>query len=146
MTDEGVTVSIRRASPHDPLDHLIESAFARATVVRGGRALLEQLWGPEPGIEQTRTAIALAVEERRVWVAMIDDEIVAGALVREGCVQAIWVEHALRRRGIATSLLREVLDGDSPPHDAWALPGDRATKSLYESVGWKARLLTMRGA
>ena len=29
---------------------------------------------------------------------------------------------------------------------AWALPGDRATKSLYESVGWKARLLTMRGA
>jgi hypothetical protein len=30
--------------------------------------------------------------------------------------------------------------------DAYALPGDRAMKSLYESIGWKARLLTMRGA
>ena len=146
MIDEGVSASIRRASPHDSLDHLIESAYARATAVRGGRALVEQLWGEESDVESTRAAIYQAVEEQRVWVGIVSEDIVAGALVSGRCVQAVWVEHAHRRRGIATSLLRELLKGEDPPSDAWALPGDRSTKSLYESVGWKARLLTMRGA
>ena len=42
-------------------------------------------------------------------------------------------------------LLHELVVGENPPKDGYALPGDRGMKSLYESLGWKARLLTMRG-
>ena len=138
--------AIRLANPEDRLDHLVAAAFARATTVRGGRSLLEQIWPGEPDVDRTRGAIARAVDDRRVWIACSGEEIIGGALVGEGCVQAIWVEHSHRRHGVATALLQELLAVDRPPQDAWALPGDRATKSLYESVGWKARLLTMRGA
>ena len=61
-------------------------------------------------------------------------------------MEAIYVAHDFRRQKIATTLVRALLSGDSAPVDAYALPGDRAMKSLYESIGWKARLLTMRGA
>lgn len=146
MTEGGATVMIRRGSPRDDLIPLIDAALARARVARGGAALLAQLWGEETSAEQVRTAVDRAIGQHDVWVGLVDEHIVAGALVRDGCVQAIWVQPAYRRRGVATSLLRTLLDGGGAPQDAWALPGDRATKSLYESVGWKARLLTMRGA
>jgi hypothetical protein len=42
-------------------------------------------------------------------------------------------------------MLNAMAQSANPPVDGLALPGDRATKSLYESFGWKARLLTMRG-
>jgi hypothetical protein len=42
-------------------------------------------------------------------------------------------------------MLNELRAMATPPLDAFALPGDRAMKSLYESIGWKARLITMRG-
>jgi hypothetical protein len=56
------------------------------------------------------------------------------------------VAHDFRRTKIATTMVRTLLESATPPVDAYALPGDRAMKSLYESIGWKARLLTMRGA
>ena len=57
---------------------------------------------------------------------------------------ALYVAPARRREGVGSRLARAVLESDGAPSDAWALPGDRATKSLYESLGMKARLLTMR--
>jgi GNAT superfamily N-acetyltransferase len=145
MTDNGAAVSIRRATTHDSLDHLSQAAFSRAQVARGGRALLEQLWGSDVDSDRVRNALAADVDAGLVWVAEDAGEIIAGVLVRDRCVRVIWVQAAHRRQRIATALLDALLKSDDPPHDAWALPGDRATKSLYESVGWKARLLTMRG-
>lgn len=145
MTDDGVTTSTRRATIHDSLDHLRDAALARARVVRGGGALLEQLWGSAVTDDVVRDALAAEVAAGHVWVVLRGDDVIAGALVGDGCVRAIWVQTTMRRQKVATTLLRALLASDDAPCDAWALPGDRATKSLYESVGWKARLLTMRG-
>jgi hypothetical protein len=60
-------------------------------------------------------------------------------------VEGVFVDHDQRRRGVATTLLKSLMAGEGPPKDGLALPGDRGMKSLYESLGWKARLLTMRG-
>jgi GNAT superfamily N-acetyltransferase len=146
MSDNGVAVSVRRARSRDALDHLIDGAHARALVARGGVALLEQLWGSEIGLDEVRGALGRCVREGHVWVALEAEQIVGGALVRHHCVQAIWVQPGHRRHRVASAILQSLLNSDDVPVDAWALPGDRATKSLYESVGWKARLLTMRGA
>ncbi len=145
MTEDGLALIVRRAIRGDDLDHLIQGAHARALVVRGGVALLEQLWDGRIEYEEVRSALARCVSAGDVWVALEGEQIVAGALVRECCVQGIWVQPGRRRRRVATSILQHVINDDFAVVDAWALPGDRATKSLYESVGWKARLLTMRG-
>ena len=146
MTDHGLALSVRRADSRDSLEHLFEGAYARALAARGGVGLLEQLWGSEIGLDEVRAALERCVHNGDVWVALKGEQIVAGALVRDCCVQAIWVVPGHRRRRVASSILSQLLNSDTAPVDAWALPGDRATKSLYESVGWKARLLTMRGA
>jgi GNAT superfamily N-acetyltransferase len=146
MVADRAPALIRRAVSGDSLDHLIDAAYRRAEHARGGAALLEQLWDDDTELATVRSAMAAEVIAGHVWIALLGPDIVAGALIRSLCVQAIWVEPTHRRRKIATALLNAVLDESDPPHDAWALPGDRATKSLYESVGWKARLLTMRGA
>jgi GNAT superfamily N-acetyltransferase len=79
-----------------------------------------------------------------LFVARDGDEPVGLALVREGTVEAVYVIESHRRRGVARALLNAVMGARREVLDAYALPGDRATKSLYESFGWKARLLTMR--
>jgi hypothetical protein len=146
MTDNAVVTEVRRATPADSLDHLIEGAYTRATTARGGHALLAQLWGSAMDLEALRSSVAVEVEHGHVWIAKEGTDVIAGTLVRDGCVQVIWVVPARRRQRVATTILRALLESDAAPIDALALPGDRATKSLYESVGWKARLLTMRGA
>ncbi len=146
MTDNGFVTEVRRATPEDSLDHLIEGAFTRATTARGGHALLTQLWGSSIDLESLRSSVAAEIEHGHVWIATEGTEVIAGAVVRDACVQVIWVVPVRRRRRVATTILSALLESDAAPVDALALPGDRATKSLYESVGWKARLLTMRGA
>ena len=145
MDESRPEVQVRRAEPKDSLEELTVSAFERAQDVRGGPALLQQLWGDATGLDDVSDAVGRCVGEGCVWVALKDNRTVGAALVRQNCVQVIWVVPHLRRQGIATLLLRKVLQDEVMVSDAWALPGDRATKSLYESVGWKARLLTMRG-
>jgi GNAT superfamily N-acetyltransferase len=146
MSDDGRALSVRRAERRDVLDPLIEAAYARALAVRGGVALLEQLWGSATSHSEVLTAVARCVAEGDVWVALEEEQVVGGALVHDRCVQVVWVQPDHRRRRVASAILLSLLNSDVAPVDAWALPGDRATKSLYESVGWKARLLTMRGA
>ena len=80
-----------------------------------------------------------------LWTIGDDEGLVGFALVRDAVVEGIYVDHGRRRQHVATSLLAALAAGESPPRDAYALPGDRGMKSLYESFGWKARLLTMRG-
>ncbi len=80
-----------------------------------------------------------------MYLAMTEEHINGFALVRHGVIHALFVEHSKRRQGIARELVTILIAKDGLVVDALALPGDRATKSLYESIGWKARLLTMRG-
>ncbi len=83
------------------------------------------------------------IEHGCLWVGR-DDHPVSLAVVDGGIVKILYVTVSQRRRGVGRSTLAALLT-QAEANDAWALPGDRASKSLYESVGWRARLLTMRG-
>ena len=78
-----------------------------------------------------------------LWLGT-DEGPVSLVVLEGGIVKILYVTPDLRRHGLGRSTLAE-LSRLAEPVDAWALPGDRASKSLYESVGWRARLLTMRG-
>jgi GNAT superfamily N-acetyltransferase len=80
-----------------------------------------------------------------LWTIADDKRVLGFALVRDEIVEGVFVDHEHRRHRVATTLLQALVAGESPPKDGFALPGDRGMKSLYESFGWKARLLTMRG-
>lgn len=80
-----------------------------------------------------------------LWTISDQSGLLGFALVRDEIVEGVFIDQHRRRQHIATTLLKAVTAGERPPKDGYALPGDRGTKSLYESLGWKARLLTMRG-
>ena len=109
---------------------------------RGGGALLATLTDGMP----EKDLLGVAVASASLWTYEDGEGLKGFALCRASLVEAVYVAHEYRRQKIATSLVRALLDGSTPPIDAYALPGDRGMKSLYESIGWKARLLTMRGA
>jgi hypothetical protein len=119
-------------------DHAQRDLLAK----RGGPAMLATLCGstPESGL------LSEVIASSSLWSVDVNGELKAFGLCRAGVVEAIYVEQGARRKKIATTLVRALLKGDSAPVDAYALPGDRAMKSLYESLGWKARLITMRDA
>jgi hypothetical protein len=85
------------------------------------------------------------VTDGLVWTIEDENRVLGFALVRDNVVEGVFVGHDERRQRIATILLKTLAAGEDPPRDGLALPGDRGMKSLYESLGWKARLLTMRG-
>ncbi len=66
---------------------------------------------------------------------------------RLGIVDGLVVEAGARRSGVGERLLEAVLGwlaGEACTSvDAFALPGNRAAKNLWESAGFKARLLVM---
>jgi GNAT superfamily N-acetyltransferase len=109
---------------------------------RGGREVVESIREGQSDDERAEQLVAA----RDVWVARDEHGALLGfALCRGGLIELLHVDRAHRRQGIARAILTTLARSDNPPVDGLALPGDRATKSLYESVGWKARLLTMRG-
>jgi GNAT superfamily N-acetyltransferase len=109
---------------------------------RGGVALLRTLCGSTDESDLLNQVVASS----SLWAVGDDDQFIGFVVCREQVVEAIYVAHSYRRQKVATTLVHALLAGTTPPVDAYALPGDRAMKSLYESLGWKARLLTMRGA
>lgn len=119
---------------------MYQVALEHANAHRGGSALLAAVVA---GYD-TDDPLAEIVDESCLWTARDDTFVHAFAIVRARIIQVIYVTPASRRHGVGSSLVRALLSSDEPPVDAYALPGDRATKSLYESIGWKARLLTMR--
>jgi len=118
--------------------HALKDVLAK----RGGEALMTTLSGTFSDDELLASVVATA----SLWTFIEEGELKGFCLCRARAVEAVYVAHAFRRQKVATTLVRTLLDGDDAPVDALALPGDRAMKSLYESLGWKARLLTMRGA
>jgi GNAT superfamily N-acetyltransferase len=123
----------------------LEALWGRAlhdvAVKRGGAALLVTLCDATPPDQLLTSAVASG----SLWVYR-DDALKGFALCRAQLIEAVYVASDFRRQKVATTIVRHLLDSAAAPVDAYALPGDRAMKSLYESIGWKARLLTMRGA
>lgn len=123
------------------ISDLFNTAAKSATSHRGGVELLATIRGERDDDELLRDAVTRG----GLFVATEDHTVVGFALCRHGVLEAVYVRKRARRRGVARSLLEAVISSSSQLLDGYALPGDRATKSLYESFGWKARLLTMRG-
>lgn len=115
-----------------------ESALAQLREVRGGPELIDQAVGSTPD------PLGDLVASRSVLVERRGSDLVGFAVVRDHVIVALYVAPDWRGRGVARAMAAELFALDDPPRDALALPGDRATKSLYESLGLKARLLTMR--
>jgi GNAT superfamily N-acetyltransferase len=123
------------------LKSLWDAATAEAEKKRGGDALLSTIRGDIAPRDLMKRLIELGC----VWSCHDSDTIVGIVICRNRVVETLYVDRHHRRQGIARAMLNELSALASPPVDAYALPGDRGTKSLYESIGWKARLLTMRG-
>ena len=119
-----------------------DRALIEVASQRGGPELVATLYQEVPFAD----ALSYVVAQRALETEVRDGQVV-GLAVRSGTViAALYVVPAHRGGGVAREMVTGLLARGDAPEDAWALPGDRATKSLYESLGWKARLLTMRAA
>ncbi|MDE3008682.1 MAG: GNAT family N-acetyltransferase [Acidobacteriota bacterium] len=131
-----MSVVVERAFAIDEeLRGVFHDALKSAGRHRGGRAYLDSF-----GVDER--ALDALVDEESLWVAR-DGEVVGFGVCSGGVIMGLYVIPTRRRGGIARALVSEII-ATMNPKDAHALPGDRAMKSLYESFGWKARLLTMR--
>ncbi|MHB1087972.1 MAG: GNAT family N-acetyltransferase [Acidimicrobiales bacterium] len=127
---------------NDELIDLFAQATSSASHHRGGTAMLESILADvEP-----ESFLRVAISRNEVWISKMGESLAGFVLCRNGLIETVYVSKAFRRQGIATQLVKAVVKAVPQPLDANALPGDRATKSFYESLGWKARLLTMRDA
>lgn len=154
----------RPALPGDLADcaRLLEEARGRALELRGGAEYLQSL---EPGcrlpaesdpIDQAWVKAQWTGADRVLLVGTFDDAVVgvgAGRIVPQGPVQVgrvdcCYVESDARGVGVGTALaellVRWFVAAGCVGVDALALPGDRATKQLFESQGLSARLLILR--
>jgi hypothetical protein len=125
----------------DELLSLWEHACKRLLSHRGGAELYATIRGDAP----SDTLLETLVDGGYVWTIATKDQLLGFAVVRQNVVEGIFVDHHNRRAKAATTLLNALVSSPASPRDGFALPGDRGIKSLYESFGWKARLLTMRG-
>lgn len=97
---------------------------------RGGAVLVEEV---------------TAVLEKCSYRAAYDSSSIVGfSVIYDRVILALFVVRKLRRHGVGTALLDDAVNLGAV--DGRSLPGDRGTKSLYESRGWKARMLTMSPA
>ncbi len=122
----------------DDLRGLWDEAVHSLRATRGGPELLAQ------ALPASTDPLDELVAEGSIYAEEHDGALVALAVVRERTIVGVYVTPARRRQGVARDVAAQLFALVDPPRDALALPGDRATKSLYESLGLKARLLTMR--
>ncbi len=126
---------IERVRDVEPgLASLWHDALIEVAARRGGRRYLDELLDDEPDAKLLAFAAAGAL-----W----RDGASSFMVVSHRVIVALYVEPGHRRQGRGRALVDFARSGEPRARDALALPGDRATKSLYESVGWKARLLTL---
>jgi ribosomal protein S18 acetylase RimI-like enzyme len=120
------------------LRQLWSEALDTLANIRGGAELLSEV------LPDSLDPLTELVETDCVMVEQRDERLVGFAVVRHRTIVGVYVSPESRRLGVARDIAKGLFAMDAPPLDAFALPGDRATKSLYESLGLKARLLTMR--
>ncbi len=122
------------------------AALAELTPHRGGRALLVDWMRTEHVQNEVELYLCLVKGQR--LVAYFEDNELVGCVAVSGddqhwFIAGIFVLELHRRRGYGSALMAHCRATWPDLKDAWALPGDGPTKSLYESMGWKARQLTM---
>jgi GNAT superfamily N-acetyltransferase len=132
---------LRASSASDELRGLWDHALKRLRSHRGGPELYDTI---RREIDED-ALLDHVVAVGALWTIADESRLLGFALVRDDVVEGVFVDHDHRRHHVATTLLQALVVGEDPPKDGFALPGDRGMKSLYESMGWKARLLTMRG-
>jgi len=143
--------AVRRATPPD-LDRcraLVAEALAAAEDQRGGPLLVAAA---------TRSDAADLVarwggdEDARLFVGTFDGAVVgvaAGWARSDGParIECLYVEPGARAVGVGAGLVEALVEWfrsrGCADVDAVALPGDRSTKQLLESAGFKARLLVL---
>ncbi len=123
------------------LSHMWDEALRGLLAHRGG----PEMMATEMGHRDPPHILAQLVHDRGITVAFVDGALVGFAATEHGVIEALYVDRSHRRHGVGRSLVNHLMNSPFPPRDAHVLPGDRAMKSLFESFGWKARLLTMRG-
>ncbi len=111
------------------------AALAALRRQRGGGALARDLAAGR----SDRAWLDEAIARANLWY--LDDAAIA--LVDASTILGVYVVPEQRRHGLARTLVAALREARPSLGDALVLPGDRATKSLYESLGWRARLLTM---
>lgn len=146
---------VRPAGPEDlaRCEELLSAAWLESKLSRGGE-LLGHLSPDRPTVEgwvaEGPSRVLLVGTFAGVTVGMATGSL-AGEMPargrRLGRVDCCYVEPEARQVGVGAALLEGLL-GWFAEHgctdvDAQALPGDRATKQLYETAGFKARLLTL---
>jgi GNAT superfamily N-acetyltransferase len=106
---------------------------------RGGVALLQDI-----DADVSAASLEKFLEHGHIVELLENNRLVGFALVLKYTIELLYVEPTERRKGYGTFLAQQLILDPEGPRDARCLPGDRASKSLYESIGAKARLLTMR--
>ncbi len=132
---------IQTSDVSDELRSLWDHAHKRLLSHRGGPELYNTIRREVDDDQLLEHVVASGA----LWTIGDDQALLGFALVRDEVVEGVFVDHHRRREHVATALLTALVAAENPPKDGFALPGDRGMKSLYESFGWKARLLTMRG-
>ena len=136
-----MALELATRSTSDVLE-LWNEALHHVAKKRGGPQLIETIRGDVSDDAMLDHLIA----QGAFHLETDNSSIVGFAIVRQRVIEALYVRTDHRRRGCARSMVNSLRRLDTAPIDALALPGDRAMKSLYESFGWKARLLTMHVA
>ena len=133
---------------------LLGDARAALSGRRGGAQLLAvQEWSPGD------MAAAWSAHADRILLAGLIDEVVVGVAAGHlraggpgpapwvGLVDCCYVEPTARGVGVGTALARAIVEWFTGRGcagvDVPALPGDRSTKQLFESLGFSARLLIL---
>jgi GNAT superfamily N-acetyltransferase len=151
--------SARRALPGDleACARLLRTARDRAAELRGGRELLAACTLPEPPltVDEQWLADRWSGPHGLLLAGTIDDVVVGVGAGRArahgtelvGTVDCCYVEAAARGVGVGAAMIEALVGWFASQGcvrvDAPALPGDRATKQLFESQGLSARLLVL---
>ena len=141
MTFEVVAIS----EVDDDVVALLTIALDDLAGHRGGVRLRDEITAAV-GFDQSADIVARLCSDQRLITATVAGATVgllALSVQGPSTILGIYVAHANRRQTIGRCLVTVALALTDAPLDAWVLPGDRATKSLYEQAGWKARRLTM---
>jgi len=150
---------VRQATPADAdrCAELCRQAVAELEAVRGGALFARRESGlvAKALMRPGGLARLLADARRRIFVGTVDDVVVAIGVGRVdevgeasiGVVDGCYVEPGARQVGVGRALLDALVAAFAAAGcrgvDVPALPGDRDTKNLLESAGFKARLVTM---
>lgn len=147
-------LAVRAATISDSsaVEPLVADALRHLHALRGGAALLEAIGVPDD-VAPDALAAALCAGALVATSTIVAEKSggVAGlaVLVRTGRGYDLLGVHAvkaMRRQRIGTTLLeaaRSIAVAEGVPFEGLALPGDQSSKSLFESMGFKARLLRM---